>query len=595
MDEHELEQDPEQEREQESEPDKPKKGSKAKAKKPARAKLKSDEPSGSRKRRGRRKRPKDEPSTEEADTQRSPLDSFSGRVAIVEDSSVAVVELSAATAESSTSLPPAASFADALAAAGKAVGRKGVVVLASGVQAVSLGSDRAEHAGAGRVQAALFASEHFDPDSSAAQVGSLVVSPDIDDDSRDALRALLKRRMRVVPVVACVPGSTTGAVWVRIGRSRVDMTLVDRGEARDVHSVKGHGTERYRELLESSEDRDSAQQQWCSEAADAIAGFPRQWTDLLRVEAEVVVTGPVLADAKLAGLLAALIRSRVKLRAVEGSAALAGLASVSPRLGEPACAHAVTAALAVGSQARLAVSSSVLNEPRRKVRRIVAAAVAGWVLVWTGLGWVSQQEGLSTEAELAAVNARIAQAEEALASEEALDDFNAAEAKERYELLAAPGPDWGRYLRWAHATDHSLFLDRSGQSTATIHIEAASVDEYLQQRITALEWLDCFARAVFDRQGFARSASRGVQFNAALPLTGTSEERIRFEPESAVWGVNPIDPIDGVAPPAGVEDAAPGSPASLDREAERDCGPSPPHVRGLSDQAEPEERDPDES
>ena len=152
-------------------------------------------------------------------------------------------------------------------------------------------------------------------------------------------------------------------------------------------------------------------------------------------------------------------------------------------------------------------------------------------------------------------------------------------------MLATPGPDWGRYLRWAHATDHPLVLDRSGQSTATIQIEAASVEEILHLRIAALEWLDCFARAVFDRQGFARSSSRGVQLTTPLPLTGSAGQRIRLEPESAVWGVNPIAPIDGGAQtPA--EDVALDGPAPLTRDDGRDCGPSPPHIRGVSDQPE---------
>ena len=498
-------------------------------------------------------------------------------MAIVEETSVTVVEISAASAVSSTSLPVAASPAGALAAAAKAVGRKGVVVLASKVEVVNLGGDRAQDPGAGRIQAAVFASERFGENAVAALVGWLVVSPDVDDDYGEAIKTLLKGGTTIVPLVACVPSSTTGAVWVRIGRSCLDMTLVSDGEVRDVHSVEGYGTDHYRELLGASSDSDSALQEWCSDTATAISRFPPAWASLLPVQPEVMVSGPVLIDPKLSGQLVALVRGRVKLRTVEASAAVAGLVSVAATLAEPACAHAVTAALAVGSRSRLEVPARVLGEQRRRAWRIAAAVAAGWVVVWAGLGWVSQQRGLSAKEELAATEAHIAQTESALAEMEAVVSFNPTQARERFEVLAEPGPDWGRYLRWADATDHPLVLDRSGQRTATIQIEAASVEEFLHQRIIALEWLDCFARAVFDRQGFARSTSRGVSFISALPLTGTTGERVRFEPEAAVWGVHPIEPIAGIAPPAPSE-----GPAPLDRDDGRDCGPSPSHIRGVS-------------
>ena len=548
----------------------------------------SPERSSRDKRRPRRRRERlekpDADSPEVApDAQESPLRSFTGRVAIVEDSSVTTVEISDASVVSSTSLPAVASPAEALAAAAKAVGRKGVVVLASKVEARSLGSDRAEDPSAARTQAAVFASEHFGPGEAAALVGVLVVKPDI-DDHQDTLRALLKRGTRVVPVAGCVPSSATAAVWVRIGRSRVDMTLVADGEVHDIHSVEDLGADRYRELLDAL-DNESAQQQWCSNTADAIAGFPHTWTTRLTGEPEIVVSGPIMSDPNIAGRLVPLVRSRTKLRAIEAPAAMAGLAGLSPTLAEPASAHAVTAALAAVSQSRLAVSATVLGAQHRRVRRAAVAIAACWVLVWAGLGWVSQRAGLSTEQELAAVAARIAQTEAALADVEVADSFDAERARALYEALAAPGPDWGRYLRWAHATDHPLVLDRSGQSTATIQIEATSVEEILRLRITALEWLDCFARAVFDRQGFARSSSRGVQLTTPLPLTGSTGERIRLEPESAVWGVNPIDPIDGDAQSV-TADAALEGPAPLIRDDGRDCGPSPPHIRGISDHSE---------
>ena len=544
-------------------------------------------------RKDRRERQRDKSDAElpgtAPDEAQSPLQSFHGRVAVVEDTSVTVVEISAAVVESCTSLPEADNPAEALVAAAKAAGRKGVVALASSVEAVNLGSDRAEDPSAGRIQAALFASEHFGEDAAAALVGWLVVRPGMDDDCWEALKTLLKRGISVVPVVGCVPAKAAGAVWVRIGRSRVDMTLVSEGAVRDVHSVMGHGSDRYRKMLESGLDRDSAQHQWCSDTATVIAEFPPAWTSLLKVEPEVVMSGPVLADPNVSGRLVGLVRNRSKLLSVEAPAAMADLVGVSPTLAEPACAHAVTAALAAGSLSRLEVSARVLGEQRRRAWRAAVAVAACWVLVWAGLGWMSQRTGRSTEAELAAVEARIARAESVLANGEAADDFDYAKAEERYRTLAAPGPDWGTYLRWAHSTDHPVVLDRSGQSRASIQIEAASIEEFLHQRVAALEWLDCFARAVFDREGFARSTSRGVSFSSALPLTGAAGERIRFEPETAVWGVNPIEPIDGTAQPSTSDPVAPeGQEALLDRDDGRDCGPSPPHIRGLSGQIEEE-------
>lgn len=535
-----------------------------------------------RDKRRRRRRRQEKPEVPETipEEPQSPLKPFKGRVAIVEDSSVTVVEISDASAMSLMSLPAAASPAEALTAGAKAAGRKGLVVLASKVEARSLGNDRAEDPGAARVQAAVFASEHFGPEVAAALVGLLVIRPK-SDDYEDALGALLKSRTRVVPVAACVPASATAAIWVRIGRSRVDMALVADGEVHDVHSVERCGADRFRELLDVGLDNESAQRQWCSDTADAIAGFPHIWTSRLTGEPEIVVSGPIMADPSIAGRLVPLVRNRAKLRAVEAPAAMAGLESVSPTLAEPASAHAVTAALAAGSQSRFEVPASVLGEQRRRVLRAAVAIAACWVLVWTGLGWLSQRAGQSTEQELAAVEVRIAQAEAALAEVEVVDSFDAERARVLHEALAAPGPDWGRYLRWADATDHPLVLDRSGQSTATIQIEAASVEEILHLRITALEWLDCFARAVFDRQGFARSSSRGVQLTTPLPLIGSTGERIRLEPESAVWGVNPIAPIDGTAEDVDSEGQAP-----LIRDEGRDCGPSPPHIRGLPDHPE---------
>ena len=545
----------------------------------------SERPRRDKKRRRRRERQeKPEPPETPPDERQSPLGSFKGRVAIVEDTSVTVVEISDASAMSATSLPAAAGHAEALTAAAKAAGRKGVVVLASRVEARSLGSDRAEDPGAARVQAALFASEHFGPKEAAALVGLLVVKPEI-GDYRDTLRTLLKRGTRVVPVAACVPASATAAVWARIGRSRVDLALVVDGEVHDVLSVEDGGADRYREMLDVGPDNESAQRQWCADTADAIAGFPQTWASRLPDEPEIVVSGPIMVDPNVAGQLVPLVRTRTKIRTVEAPAAMAGLVGVSPTLGEPASAHAVTAALAAGSQSRLEVSASVLSEQRRRLLRAAVAIAACWVLVWAGLGWLSQRAGQSTEQELAAVGVRIEQTEAALAEVEVADSFDAERARALYEALAAPGPDWGRYLRWAHTTDHPLVLDRSGQATATIQIEATSVEEILHLRITALEWLDCFARAVFDRQGFARSSSRGVQLTTPLPLTGSTGERVRLEPESAVWGVNPIAPIDGDAL-AAAEDVAQEGPAPLIRDDGRDCGPSPPHVRGLSDNPE---------
>ena len=145
-----------------------------------------------------------------------------------------------------------------------------------------------------------------------------------------------------------------------------------------------------------------------------------------------------MVDPNLSGQLVALVRARVKLRTVEAPAAVAGLVSVSATLAEPACAHAVTAALAVGSRSRLEVPARVLSEPRRRAWRIAAAVAAGWVVVWAGLGWVSQQRGLSVKEELAATEARIAQTESALAGLEAADDFNPAQARERFAVLAEP-------------------------------------------------------------------------------------------------------------------------------------------------------------
>ena len=585
-------------------PDKPDRGKKKRERpdKPDRGKKKRErpdtdaEPSESsqaprprrdkkRRGRGRPEKPDPEPTEAVSDERRSPLGSFKGRVAVVEDTSVVLVEISDASAVSSVSLPVADSPGAALAAAAKAAGRKGVLVLVSDVEARSLGSDRAEDPGAARVQAALFASEHFGQEEAAALVGLLVMKPVV-SDYQDALRALLRRGTRVVPVAACVPPNATAAVWVRIGRSRVDMTLVADGEVHDFHSVEGCGANRYREILGAGLDNESAQRQWCSDTADAIAGIPDTWTTHhLSDEPEIVLSGPILADPSIAGRLVPLVRTRTKLRAIEAPAAMAGLEGVAPTLAEPASAHAVTAALATGSQSRLEVSARVLGEQRRRVRRTAVAIAVCWLLVWAGLGWRSQRVGVSTEQELAAVEAHIAQTEAALAEAAVADSFDAERARALYEALAAPGPDWGRYLRWAHATDHPLVLDRSGQATATIQIEAASVEEILHLRITALEWLDCFARAVFDRQGFARSSSRGVQLTTPLPLTGSSGERIRLEPESAVWGVNPIAPIDGTAQPV-VEDAALEGPAVLARDDGRVCGPSPPHIRGISDRPE---------
>ena len=91
-----------------------------------------------------------------------------------------------------------------------------MVALASKVEVVNLGGDRAQDPSAGRIQAAVFASERFGEDAVAALVGWLVVSPDVDDDYGETIKALLSRT-RIVPLVACVPSSTTGAVWVRIG------------------------------------------------------------------------------------------------------------------------------------------------------------------------------------------------------------------------------------------------------------------------------------------------------------------------------------------------------------------------------------------
>ena len=113
-------------------------------------------------------------------------------MAIVEGTSVTVVEITAASAVSSTSLPAAASPAEALVAAAKAAGRKGVVALASKVKVVNLGGDRAQDPSAGRIQAAVFASERFGQDAVAALVGWLVVSPDVDDDYGETIKALLK-------------------------------------------------------------------------------------------------------------------------------------------------------------------------------------------------------------------------------------------------------------------------------------------------------------------------------------------------------------------------------------------------------------------
>ena len=314
-------------------------------------------------RRRRRKRHKKlqtkltDPATEETP---SLLRSFSGRVAIVEDTSVAVVEISAASVVSSTSLPTSASPAEALAAAAKAAGRKGGIALASELDARSLGSERAENPNAGRIQAALFASERFGRDAIAALVGRLVVTPEIDDDCRDTLKTLLNRRTRVVPIVACVPDSSTGAIWVRIGRGCVDMTLVVEGEVHDIHSVRSHGADRYREMLDSGGDQAIIRQQWCSDTANVIARFPQAWASPLTAEPEIVVSGPILTDPQIAGQLLALLRARTKLRTVEAPAALAGLVGVSPTLEEPACVYAVTAALAASSRSQLAVSAAVL-------------------------------------------------------------------------------------------------------------------------------------------------------------------------------------------------------------------------------------------